>query len=60
VVPSQVVFGDNEDAYVYVLGMGGAERRSVTMGLRGPDLVEITSGLEPGEKISLVAPAGES
>ena len=60
VVPSQVVFGDNEDAYVYVLGMGGAERRSVTMGLRGPDLVEITSGIDPGEKISLVAPAGES
>lgn len=60
VVPSQVVFGDNEDAYVYVLGMSGAERRSITMGLRGPDLVEITSGLEPGERVSLVPPAGES
>ena len=59
VIPSQVLFGDNEDAYVFVLGMGGPERRSVTMGLRGPDLVEITSGLEPGEKVSLVQPAGE-
>lgn len=61
VVPSQVVFGDNDAAYVYVLGMGGApERRDVTMGLRGPDLVEITSGLEPDERVSLVQPAGES
>ena len=60
VIPSQVLFGDNEDAYVFVLGMGGPERRSVTMGLRGPDLVEIASGLVPGEKVSLVKPAGES
>lgn len=60
IVPSQVVFGENPEAYVYVVGAGQPERRSVALGLRSPDLVEITSGLEPGERISLVQPAGES
>jgi HlyD family secretion protein len=60
VVPSQVVFGDLESAHVFVLGPGGPERRPVKLGRRSPDLVEIASGITPGERISLVEPAGES
>jgi hypothetical protein len=30
----------------------------VELGLSSPDLVEIRSGIEPGERISLVEPAG--
>jgi multidrug efflux pump subunit AcrA (membrane-fusion protein) len=41
---------------VYVVDGGGTERREVTLGLRSPDRVEITSGLEQGERISLVPP----
>ena len=60
VVPSQAVFGDLESAHVFVLGSGSPERRSVKLGRRSPDLVEIASGITPGERISLVEPAGES
>ena len=60
ILPSQVVFGESQDAYVYVLEGGEPKRRSVSLGLRSPDLVEIRSGVEPGERISLVKPAGES
>lgn len=60
ILPSQVVFGESQDAYVYVVGAGEPQRRSVVLGLRSPDLVEIRSGLEPGERISLVKPAGDS
>ena len=60
ILPSQVVFGESQDAYVYVLEGGEPQRRSVSLGLRSPDLVEIRSGVEPGERISLVKPAGES
>lgn len=57
VVPSQAVFGDGEDTFVYVLDGGRIEERIVTLGQRSPDLVELTTGVVPGERISLVAPA---
>ena len=59
VLPVQAVYGDVDDAHVYVVTVGGAERRSVDIGRRSPDLVEITRGIEPGERISLVAPPGQ-
>ncbi len=59
ILPSQVVFGESQEAAVYVVGSSGPQRRSVALGMRSPDLVEIRSGLEAGERISLVKPAGE-
>jgi HlyD family secretion protein len=40
-------------AWVFVVDRGGrrADRRSVTVGRRNPEQVEITSGLQPGERI---------
>lgn len=60
VVPSQVVFGETQAAYVYRVNGGDPERLDVKVGQRSPDLVEIVSGLEPGDRISLAAPAGET
>lgn len=59
-VPSQAVYGDAAETWVYVLRGGDAQRRTVTLGRRGPDRVEVTQGLEPGERVSLVAPAEAS
>ena len=60
VVPSQVVFGENQAAYVYRMDGDEPERLEVKVGQRSPDLVEIVSGLEPGDRITLAAPAGET
>jgi len=60
VIPSQAVFGENQAAYVFLASGSGTERRAVEIGQRSPDLVEVVSGLEPGDRISLAAPAGES
>ncbi len=57
VVPAQSVYGDAENAHVYVVDGSRPEKRTVTTGRRSPDLVELVSGIEPGERISLVAPA---
>lgn len=56
VVPAQAVYGDGQNAYVYVVDGRRSERRDVTLGQRSPDLVEVTTGLEEGERISLVLP----
>ena len=57
VVPAQSVYGDAENAHVYVVDGSRPEKRAVTTGRRSPDLVELVTGIEPGERISLVAPA---
>ena len=60
VLPAHAVQGDVSDAYVYrVLGQR-TERLDVTIGRRSPDRVEITSGVSPGDRISLVLPADAS
>ena len=55
-VPSQAVYGDDASAWVYVAAGGGAEKRNVTLGRRGPDLVEVAGGLSPGDRIVLISP----
>lgn len=60
VVPAMAVHGDSENAYVFILNGNGTERREVRLGQRSPDLVELVSGIEAGERLSLVVPAGES
>ncbi len=57
VVPAQSVYGDADNAHVYVVDGGKPVRRSVAIGRRSPDLVELTDGIESGERISLIAPA---
>ena len=59
VLPAQAVYGDASDAYVYVVSGGTSERREVRIGQRSPDLVEIKDGIEPGDRVSLVAPPGQ-
>jgi multidrug efflux pump subunit AcrA (membrane-fusion protein) len=56
VLPAQAVYGDGSDAYVYVADGRKGERRTVTLGRRSPDRVEVTGGLEEGERVSLVPP----
>lgn len=60
VVPAQAVHGDGDDAHVYVVNRGSTEQRRVELGRRSPDLVELTAGLEPGERVSLVTPVERS
>jgi len=60
VVPAQTVHGEASNAYVFVVNGGEVERRNVVLGQRSPDLVELKSGLEPGDRISLITPVGES
>ncbi|MEM9171954.1 MAG: hypothetical protein AAGA84_04530 [Pseudomonadota bacterium] len=55
-LPSQAVFGDGDTAWVFIAKTGGYEKRDVTLGTRGPDLVEVASGLNAGERVLLVAP----
>ena len=60
IVPAQTVYGETDASYVYVMNNGEPERRDVVIGRRSPDLVEVLSGIEPGDRVSLVTPAGES
>jgi multidrug efflux pump subunit AcrA (membrane-fusion protein) len=60
VVPAQAVHGEAANAYVFVVNGRRVERRDVVLGGRSPDLVEVKSGIEPGDRISLVKPVGES
>ncbi|MFK8052517.1 MAG: efflux RND transporter periplasmic adaptor subunit [Woeseiaceae bacterium] len=56
VVPAQAVYNDADETYLFVGKKGRAERRVIQVGQRSPDLVEITSGLKPGERVLLTNP----
>ncbi|MBT8075380.1 MAG: efflux RND transporter periplasmic adaptor subunit [Gammaproteobacteria bacterium] len=60
VVPAQAIHGEAGNTYVFVVNGRQVERRDVVLGRRSPDLVELKSGIEPGDRISLVTPVGES
>jgi HlyD family secretion protein len=59
VVPAQTVHGESDDTHVFVVSGKGTERRPVRVGRRSPDLVELTEGVQAGDRISLVAPPEE-
>jgi multidrug efflux pump subunit AcrA (membrane-fusion protein) len=60
VLPAQAVYGDADQAHVFVVEKGEAQRRVDLGGRRSIKKVEITEGLEAGERVSLTAPAGRS
>ena len=59
VVPAQAIFSEAGAYFVYVDDGGSTPaRREITIGARGPDIVEVSGGLERGDEVLLVAPAG--
>jgi HlyD family secretion protein len=52
-VPSSAVFQLGSGWQVFVVNENRARRRSVTIGHKGASMIEITSGLEPGERVIL-------
>ena len=50
-VPASAVFSSDLGDTVWVLREGRAQRQRVELGVRGEDLVQILSGLEPGQRV---------
>ncbi len=51
VVPASAIVREGEEAAVFVVNDGKAQRRPVTLGVSGRDRVEIRSGLRAGENV---------
>ena len=56
VVPQQAVFFDSNVAIVYLLKDGELQRKTVEIGVTNPTMVEVKTGLQPGDVISLIEP----
>lgn len=48
---SAVVYGPQEQPYVFVQEQGGYERRDVRLGITQDGWVEILAGLQPGQAV---------
>ena len=57
-IPQQAVFYDEDEPFVYVVRGTDASARRVRLGHMSPTLVEVTDGLDAGERVSVVAPDG--
>ncbi len=55
-VPNQAVFQSEAGTWVYRLDGAEFEKRSVEIGLRGPNRSEIISGLAAGDQVALIDP----
>jgi len=55
-VPIQAVFADGNERFVYIEQPGGVARQTVETGRASETFVEITSGLETGQRVLLRAP----
>jgi HlyD family secretion protein len=55
-IPRQALFQDNTSSYVYIKQGGSYRQRPVKTGVRSLTRVQITQGLEPGDKVALMAP----
>jgi len=55
-IPNQALFQDDSGDWVLAINGSGFEKRRVTLGTRGANRSQITSGLEPGDKIALYPP----
>jgi RND family efflux transporter MFP subunit len=55
-IPSQAVVQNEAQPYVLVVNRANkVEKRAVTLGIQGPEQVEISSGLEEGESVIVTA-----
>ena len=60
VIPNQAIFTAEGGDFCYVrTGWGAYEKRSIKTGVENEDVVQVTEGLEPGEKVSLVLPQAD-
>ncbi len=60
-IPLGAVFNEQSDRFVWVKKDDGSfERRPVQLGVADYDFVEVTKGLQAGEVVSLIAPAGDA
>lgn len=60
VVPPQAIARDGsnpDEAQVFVVASGKAERRTVSLGVEGADAVQVTKGLSAGDQVILDPPA---
>jgi len=58
-VPTQAVFDEGGTKYCYMYRGRSFERAAVSLGKQNEDLAEIVSGLEEGDRVSLVKPSQE-
>lgn len=50
-IPTQFVVGEGDKSYVFTMVRGRKEKREVTLGEEGEELIEITSGLKEGDVV---------
>lgn len=50
-IPEEAVLPEETRQYIFIVNDGVAHKREITTGRRKPGVVEVTSGLEAGEKI---------
>ena len=55
-LPHQAVFYEQDQPFVYVVERNATARRDVRLGHESPTLVEITAGLDVGDKVGVAAP----
>ncbi|MCY4094929.1 MAG: efflux RND transporter periplasmic adaptor subunit [Gammaproteobacteria bacterium] len=60
VLPQQAIFNDDDKHVVYLVVGNQFVTRQVSLGFRSPTLVEVKTGLDDGDLVSLVAPVGLS
>ena len=60
VLPQQAIFNKDDKSVVYVIVGNQFVARQVSLGFRSPTLVEVKTGLDDGDLVSLVAPVGVS
>lgn len=55
-IPNQALFRQQDQDWVWIANGNGFDKRKVTLGTRGANRSEITSGLETGDEIALYLP----
>lgn len=58
-LPNQIFFHDDKTNWVYVKKGQVFEKRTVTLGRRGPNRTVVESGLEPGDQVAMSDPTQE-
>ncbi|WP_157484916.1 efflux RND transporter periplasmic adaptor subunit [Gilvimarinus polysaccharolyticus] len=58
-IPNQAVFKNEQESWVYLKNRSGFSRKIIQTGLRSLTQTEVVVGLEPGDQVALLKPAGE-